>query len=135
MNITKDTIDDYLLTIDPKQYSSMVKIIDIFKEITNLEPKLWGTIVGVGNLYYKYKSGHEGYMPLLGVAARKNNIALYLTLDLTSYPGLDRLGKFTMGKSCLYIKHIDDINVSELKKFIKKCIEDTLNLDFIKVIP
>ena len=61
----------------------------------------------------------------------KNAITLYLSYDIEQYDMLKDLGKYKVGKSCLYIKKLSDINLDVLKKLIQLGIKETLNLDFV----
>ncbi|MBN3490922.1 DUF1801 domain-containing protein [Acholeplasma equirhinis] len=104
------------------------------KEVSGLESKLWGSIIGFGNLHYKYPTGTEGNMPLLGIANRKSSITLYVTYVAADYPELASLGKFEMGKSCIYVKKLSDINLAVLKKIMLRTKELTKTIDYLKII-
>ncbi|MEL0301787.1 MAG: DUF1801 domain-containing protein, partial [Flavobacteriaceae bacterium] len=99
-------------------------LLDLMGEITQAEPHLWGTsIIGFGEYHYKYKTGREGDWFLVGFSPRKQALTLYLMCDL-SHDGLNftGLGKHKLGKGCLYIKRLSDINIDILKKIIKDSI-------------
>ena len=99
-------------------------LLNLMREITQVEPHLWGTsIVGFGEYHYRYKTGREGDWFLTGFAPRKQALSLYLMCDL-SHDGLDftGLGKYKLGKGCLYIKRVSDINLVVLKKIIQDSI-------------
>jgi len=99
-------------------------LLNLMGEITQAKPHLWGTsIVGFGEYHYKYKTGREGDWFLTGFAPRKQALTLYLMCDL-SHDGLDftGLGKYKLGKVCLYIKRLSDINLAVLKKIIQDSI-------------
>ena len=83
---------------------------------------MWGSsIIGFGKRHYVYESGREGDTVILGFAPRKQNIALYLAGGLSPLGDeLSKLGKHETGKGCLYIKSMNDINASVLKKIITK---------------
>jgi hypothetical protein len=103
-------------------------LVDFFKLITNCEPKMWGpTIIGFDTYHYKYASGHEGDMPLAAFSPRKDSIVLYFSPDLGNRDFyLEKLGKHKSSKGCVYIKKLDDINLSVLQEMTKASIEDTL---------
>jgi hypothetical protein len=88
---------------------------------TREAPKMWGpTIVGFGSYHYRYESGREGDACATGFAARKNEIAIYLMAEGTGQDALlARLGKHRMGKACLYIRRLSDIDTSVLEKLVK----------------
>jgi len=99
-------------------------LLNLMGQITQAKPHLWGTsIVGFGEYHYKYKTGREGDWFLTGFAPRKQALTLYLMCDL-SHDGLDftGLGKYKLGKGCLYIKRLSDINLAVLKKIIQDSI-------------
>jgi hypothetical protein len=99
-------------------------LLNLMGKITQAEPHLWGTsIIGFGEYHYKYKTGREGDWFLTGFAPRKQALTLYLMCDL-SHDGLDftGLGKYKLGKGCLYIKRLSDIDVEVLKRIIQDSI-------------
>lgn len=99
-------------------------LIKLMQEVTGFEPKMWGpTIIGFGSYRYKYPSGHEGTAPLAAFSPRKNAISLYAFTGLKEHQHLlNELGKFKMGKACIYIKKLTDIDQDELRKLIKATI-------------
>jgi len=115
------SVKDYLNAIeDPQRKQDCIVIQDIMKEITGLEPKMWGTsIVGYGSYHYKYESGREGDMLITGFSNRKQAITLYVMSGFKKHDELlSKLGPFKSGKSCLYIKRLSDINLEILKEII-----------------
>jgi len=99
-----------------------LRLIELMHEWSDSEPKMWGsTIIGFGNYHYKYASGHEGDAPVLGFSPRKAAFSLYIWVSTErSKLLLPDLGKFKMGKACIYVKKLSDINLSVLKEL---CIE------------
>jgi uncharacterized protein YdhG (YjbR/CyaY superfamily) len=94
------------------------------RKATRTEPKLWsGSMVGFGDLHYKYESGREGDTFIVGFSPRKQNLTLY-GLGLTSIeqqaPLLEKLGKHTTGKGCLYINRLADVHLPTLRKMIEQ---------------
>jgi hypothetical protein len=134
MTITQPHILDYLKSLTHEQRLSAQTLVDMMEETSHCKPKLWRTIVGFGKLYYRYPTGHDGYMPILAFAMRAKQITLYLSLDVAQLPGLKKLGMFKIGKSCLYIKKLSDVNIFQLKKLIQSAYEVTLNYDFVQLI-
>ncbi|MDG4950980.1 DUF1801 domain-containing protein [Weeksellaceae bacterium KMM 9724] len=102
-----------------------LELIEIIKEVSGIEPKMWGpSIIGFGEYHYKYASGHEGNAPLLGFSPRKSAISLYVYSGSEEHKHLlENLGKFKMGKSCIYINKLADINIEELKTLMKETIQ------------
>lgn len=111
-----DFINSYVDN-DQKKADSF-RLVELMREWSGFEPKMWGpTIIGFGNYHYKYASGHEGDAPLIGFSPRKPAFSLYVYSPTEkSKQLLNDLGKYKMGKSCIYIKKLSDINIATLKK-------------------
>ncbi len=109
---------------DEKKRQDCLTILEIMKQITKAEPKMWGTsMVGFGTYPYKYESGREGDWFVAGFSPRKQNLTLYIMAGFSRYDGLlSKLGKFKTGKSCLYIKKIEDVDLPTLKELIKQSV-------------
>lgn len=131
MQITNDSVQKFLETIPIERRKDIQVLIDIAKRLTNKEPKLWGSIIGFGSLHYRYKSGHEGDMPIIGFANRKQAITLYLSYQIQQYKELENLGKYKATVGCLYIKRLADINLDVLEVLMRKGIEETWAYNFI----
>jgi hypothetical protein len=86
---------------------------------------MWGdSIVGFGSYHYKYASGREGDWFVTGFSPRKQNLTLYIMSGFDEYERLlGKLGKHSTGKSCLYIKKIEDVDVDVLTELVKKSVE------------
>lgn len=94
------------------------------ESVTGERPVVWGdSIIGFGTYHYKYKSGREGDYFLTGFSPRKNNFSIYIMAGSDRFPALmNKLGKFKSGKSCLYVKRLQDINEPVLKELITKSV-------------
>jgi len=101
------------------------KILEMMKNASKLEPKMWGTsIIGFGDVHYKYASGHEGDTCMIGFSPRKQNFALYLMTGLDNFKDeFQQLGKYKTGKGCLYIKRLEDVNDTVLRNMLSKAIQ------------
>ena len=110
-------------TTDQKKADSL-ELIELMKKVSGLEPKMYGpSIVGFGNYHYKYASGHEGDAPLIGFSPRKAALSLYVFTGLDEHEYLlENLGKFKMGKACIYANKLSDINQETLVELMKKTI-------------
>lgn len=124
---TEVNVIDFIHSIatTDKKIKDSLELIEIMKEVTGFEPKMWGpSIIGFGEYHYKYASGHEGNAPLLGFSPRKSAISLYVYSGSEEHKHLlENLGKFKMGKSCIYINKLADINIEELKTLMKETIQ------------
>lgn len=122
---TKASVSDFLNDILPEpKREDCLKILEMQRQITGLEPKLWGSIIGFGDYHYKYDSGREGDFFRLGFAPRAQNISIYI---MPGYQDFDdefaRLGKYKAGKSCLYIKRLSDVDEDVLVEVMTKGFE------------
>jgi hypothetical protein len=96
------------------------------KDITGCEPKMWGpSIIGFGSYHYKSeKSRQEGDLPLIGFSPRKAAISLYVYTGAKEHEILLKgLGKYKMGKACIYLKRLQDINQDVLKKIANETVK------------
>lgn len=123
---TDKNVDDFLQTLESEQKrKDSYELIALMEKITGEKAKMWGsTIVGFGNYHYKYESGHEGNAPLIGFSPRKTAISLYVFTGLQEHEHmLENLGKFTMGKACIYVKRLTDINLDALTGLLNHSID------------
>jgi hypothetical protein len=120
---TDVTVDSFLNAVpDPKRQQDAFALLELMKKAMKCEPKMWGpSIVGFGSYHYKYESGREGDSCLLGFSPRKDSLVLYLSSGHESIKKLlEGLGKHKMGKGCLYIKKLEDVDTSVLAKILKE---------------
>ena len=102
------------------------ELLKLFQDFTGFEPKMWGpSIIGFGSYHYKSeRSSQEGDWPLIGFSPRKAAISLYVFTGAEEHEYLLKdLGKFKMGKACIYVKKLSDINLDVLKKLMKATID------------
>ena len=110
---------------DEKKRQDAHQLIHLFSAETGYEPKMWGAnIIGFGRYHYKYASGHEGDAAPIGFSPRKAQISIYLSQpeDKIREEKLSRLGKHKMGKGCLYIKKVSDIDPAVLKELVQDSV-------------
>ncbi|MCF6141063.1 DUF1801 domain-containing protein [Flavobacterium sp. K77] len=109
---------------DQKKIDSF-QLVELMSKWSGTKPKMWGpTIIGFGNYHYKYESGHEGESMLIGFSPRKAAFSLYVTTEThDNQELLDQLGKFKMGKACIYVKKLADINIEILEQICRTTIE------------
>ena len=120
----KDFINS--LTHEGKKKDSFL-LLEMMKEITGENPKMWGnSIIGFGDVHYKYASGREGDWFKVGFSPQKTKIALYVSgCNVAMHEEmLNRLGKHKAGKGCLYINKLADINREVLVEMTKKCFDN-----------
>lgn len=116
---------DYVAALtDPIRKADSVVLLELMGRLTGEEPKMWGpSIIGFGNYHYKYASGREGDFFHTGFAPRKAEMVVYLVAESDDQPALrEKLGKHRMGKSCLYIKKLEAIDMDVLEELITKSV-------------
>jgi hypothetical protein len=110
---------------DEKKRQDSFAILKLMQEATDAKPKMWGdSIVGFGSYHYKYASGREGDWFLTGFSPRKQNLTLYIMPGFEKYGTLlNKLGMHSTGKSCLYIKRMEDVDLEVLKELVEQSVE------------
>ena len=118
---TKQSVAQFIKSIPHEETRADCRTISkLMSEATGAEPQMWGTsIVGFGVMHYKYASGREGDWPIIGFSPRKQNLTLYISAGFQNPDLLKKLGKHSLGKSCLYFKRLSDVDLPTLKKVIK----------------
>ena len=99
-------------------------LTNLMRKATGKEPTMWGSsIIGFDTYHYKYESGREGDMPIVGFAPRKAANVLYGAIGFDGAAKLlSTLGNHTTGKGCLYIKRLADVDMKVLEKLLKKAV-------------
>jgi Domain of unknown function (DU1801) len=123
---TDNSVIEFIENVDNlKKREDAYKLLDIFTETTGYEAKMWGpSIIGFGAYHYKYATGHEGDAPLVGFSPRKAKISLYFaTGDTGREELLEKFGKHTAAKACVYINKVADIDVEVLKELITQSVK------------
>jgi hypothetical protein len=100
-------------------------ILELMRQATGEQPVMLGdAITGYDRYHYRYASGREGDSPLVGFSPRKQNITIYITSGFEQYESLlNRLGKHSTAKSCLYLKKLDDVDTTILAELVKRSAE------------
>lgn len=124
---TKKDVRDFIQEfVDSEQKrDDSYELVRLMEEVSGFEAKMWGpSIIGFGTYHYKYASGHEGDAPILGFSPRKAAISLYVFSGDPEHEHLLKdLGKFKMGKACIYAKKLSDINEEALIKLMEASME------------
>lgn len=122
----EQSVEDFLQSVDNEQKrQDCYAILEMMKEAAGAEPQMWGpSIIGFGNYHYKYESGREGDWFLTGFSPRKQNLTLYIMPGFGRYEDLmNKLGKYKTGKSCLYIKKLEDVDREVLKQLVEESVD------------
>lgn len=109
---------------NPERQADALVLLEIMTRVSGCEAKMWGpSIIGFGRYHYKYESGREGEHLMIGFSPRKANLVLYIMpgYDDIEEP-LERLGKHKLGKSCLYINKLADIDLTVLEEIVSDAV-------------
>ncbi|WP_170333483.1 DUF1801 domain-containing protein [Ruegeria arenilitoris] len=124
---TKASVARFLSIVEPASKAADAQALDaLFRETTGFEPVMWGgSIVGYGRYHYRYKSGREGDFLATGFSPRKAALSIYIMPGYADFGDiLSRLGKHKLGKSCLYVNKLADIDLDVLPELIRAGLED-----------
>jgi hypothetical protein len=119
----KDTsVDKFLAAIsDDHKRTDCLSLLELMTELTGEAAVMWGNAkVGFGSFHYRGKTS-EGDWFHVGFSPRKQDLVLYLHCELEKQAALlEKIGTHTIGKSCLYVKKLEDVHLPTLKKLIRK---------------
>lgn len=125
---TNEDVSEFINTFantEQKRKDSF-ELLKLMQDFTGFKPRMWGTsIIGFGSYHYKSeRSRQQGDWPMVGFSPRKAAISLYVYTGMSEHEYLLKdLGKFKMGKACIYVKKLSDINQDVLKKIMKATID------------
>ena len=122
----KASVKEFLDKVpDERRKRDARAVSTLMEEVTGEKPAMWGaSMVGFGSYHYKYESGQEGDWPIVGFSPRKDSLTLYIMPGFAKYSTLlEKLGKHKTGKSCLYIKSLDDVHVPTLKTLVRQSVK------------
>jgi hypothetical protein len=121
---TKASVERYLAAIkDASRRKDCEALCALMSKATKHPAAMWGTaIVGFGSYHYVYESGREGDMPLVGFSSRKGDISVYGLGNVLREEPHPELGKHKMGKGCLYIRALSDIDLKQLAKLVARSV-------------
>ncbi|WP_298496125.1 DUF1801 domain-containing protein [uncultured Maritimibacter sp.] len=128
---TGASVEDFLAAAEPERRREDALALDgLFREVTGWAPRLWGpSIVGYGSYHYRYETGREGDFLATGFSPRKANLVVYIMPGYQDYSALlEDLGKHKLGKSCLYINRLSDVDEAVLRRLIRAGIDDLARL-------
>jgi hypothetical protein len=119
-------VDAFIAAIeDERKREDSKALVALMEKVTGEMGAMWGpSIIGFGDLHYKYETGREGDWFKVGFSPRKQNLTLYITDYIQKDdPLLAKLGKFTTGKACIYVKRLEDIDTGVLEDLLKRSYE------------
>lgn len=119
---TEQAVVEFIAKVeDQARRQDAMTLLEMMEKVTGESPKMWGpTIVGFGQYHYKYESGREGDFLAVGFSPRKAAMTVYFADGVSQHEALlQQLGPYKVGKGCLYIKHLSDIDPTVLEQMIK----------------
>ena len=123
--VMKNDLKGFISSIENKQKrEDTITLVKLMEEEAGYKGYLTGNIIGFGKYQYKYESGREGESIVVGFSPRKQNIAIYIMPGFSKYEDiLEALGKHKIGKSCLYINKLADIEIEQLRKIVNRSVK------------
>lgn len=124
---TGASVEAFLAGVEPARKTAEAQQLDaLFRRVTGYEPQMWGpSIIGYGRYRYRYASGREGDFLATGFSPRKARHSVYIMPGYQDYGTiLSRLGKHKLGKSCLYVNKLSDIDLEVLAELIRAGLKD-----------
>ena len=123
---TDQPVAEYIAALaDPKRKRECELLLPLMNDATGLAPRMWGpSIIGYGHYAYTYESGRSGEFFRIGFAPRKAAMTIYIMPGFNSVqPLLKKLGPHSLGRSCLYIKRLDAIDLKVLVQIVRTSLE------------
>ena len=123
---TQASVDAFIEAVEDEQKRADSRAIAaMMSAATGAPAQMWGTsIVGFGRYHYRYASGREGDFMIAGFSPRKRALTLYIMAGFSEYEALlAQLGKHTIGKSCLYIKRLADVDQAVLREIVERSVQ------------
>jgi hypothetical protein len=126
--LTTANVEDFITSFAETEQKRKdgFELLKLMQEFTGYEARMWGaSMIGFGTYHYRSeKTKREGDWPLVGFSPRKTAISLYVYMDTPDHESLlQDLGKFKMGKGCIYFNKLSDINIDVLKKMMDLTIK------------
>ncbi|WP_209506394.1 MULTISPECIES: DUF1801 domain-containing protein [unclassified Ruegeria] len=124
---TNQSVEDFLNSVQSERRAEEARALDeLFRATTGFDPVMWGpSMIGYGRYHYRYASGREGDFLATGFSPRKSALVIYIMPGYADFGGiLARLGKHKLGKSCLYVNKLVDIDMQVLSELIRAGLTD-----------
>ncbi len=124
---TDQSVEAFIAAIEHPVRRADAEVLNaLFQNVTGWKPRMFGpTIIGYGSYDYTYESGHSGTCQATGFSPRKANQVLYIMPGYQDFGHiLDRLGKHKLGKACLYINKLADVDLDVVSEIIRAGLDD-----------
>jgi len=122
---TQDSVDEFIDGImDDTRRDDCRTILRMMRDLTGEEPSMWGAgIVGFGTYQYRYESGKGAVWFRIGFSPRNKDLTLYIMPGVERYPALlKQIGRHRTGRSCLYLRHLADIDQGVLRQMMAESL-------------
>ena len=123
---TKASVTSFIAAIEDEERRAEVrKVAAMMRKATGKKAQMWGpSIVGYGTYHYKSASRRQGDFMITGFAPRKQALTVYILPGFENFEALmSKLGKYKIGKSCLYIKRLSDVDEKVLERLISESVK------------
>jgi hypothetical protein len=123
---TAASVEAFLAAVPDERRGDCDTLIALLRRVTGEEPRMWGpSMVGFGSYHYRYESGREGDWFLAGFSPRKKELTVYVVAGFEgSEELLARLGRHKVGKSCLYLRSLADVDLAALEELVRRSVEE-----------
>lgn len=124
---SEHSVADFLATVQPARKAQEAHVLDrLFRDVTGFAPVMWGpSIIGYGRYHYRYASGRAGDYLVTGFSPRKAAHSIYIMPGYADFSEiLSRLGKHKLGKSCLYVNKLADVDLGVMVELIRAGVDD-----------
>lgn len=117
-------VDTFIAGLDENRQADSRRLVELMQWASGEPPRLWGAnMIGFGSYHYVYDSGREGDWFLCGFSPRKKEFSLYIMAGFEEFDALmQRLGRHRTGKSCLYVRKLDDIDMDVLEELLRQSV-------------
>ena len=124
---TDASVEAFIDAVDhPRRREDARTLLVLMQRVTGEEPVMWGpSIVGYGSYHYRYASGQEADWPIAGFSPRRPNLSIYIMTGFEACGELlSRLGKHKIGKSCLYVNKLSDVDLDVLETLVRASVAE-----------
>ena len=124
---TPEDVETFIASVTHPTRAADAQALDqLFRETTGWQPCMWGpSIIGYGQYHYTYDSRRAGDFLATGFSPRKANLSVYIMPGYADFGDiLARLGKHKIGKSCLYISKLADVDMAVLEELVQAGLKD-----------
>lgn len=123
-----ERVDDYIASLPDGRREIVEHIHEVITDaVPELEVRMWKRFIGYGTYHYVYASGREGDWFPIGLTNNKRYVSVYLcAADEDGYlaeSNADRLGKVSVGKSCIRVKRLEDLDLDVVAELSRRAAE------------